>query len=102
MLIFCGPHLVLDHLVEWHGTDTPLKGECLQLLNGTVNMLCSDKFNSSSLPDHSHSSQETAIAVLTVKNTIKKRAAETDMPTKEIVADSLRSLDFEEINKLNC
>ena len=43
---------------------------------------------SSSLPTHSHPSQEATIAVLEVKNSIKKRSAETDMTTKEIVADS--------------
>jgi hypothetical protein len=57
---------------------------------------------SSPLPEHSHSSQEAAIAVLEVKNNIKNRSAETDMPTKEIVADSLGALDFEGVANLNC
>ena len=53
-------------------------------------------------PDHSHPSLGAAIAVFGMKNHIKKRSAETDMPTKEIVADSLGTLDFEGMAKLNC
>ena len=56
---------------------------------------------SSPLPGHSHPSQEAAIAVLGMKNNLKKRSAETDMPTKEIVADSLGTLDFEVMANLN-
>ena len=37
-----------------------------------------------------------------MKNHIKKRTAETDMPTKEIVADSLGTFDFEAMANLNC
>ncbi|KAL5247777.1 hypothetical protein ACHWQZ_G019609 [Mnemiopsis leidyi] len=57
---------------------------------------------SSSLPTHSHPSQDATIAVLEVKNSIKKLSAETDMTTKEIVADSLGALDFEGAVNLNC
>ncbi|KAL5256598.1 hypothetical protein ACHWQZ_G011745 [Mnemiopsis leidyi] len=57
---------------------------------------------SSSLPTHYHPSQEATIAVLEVRNSIKKRSAETDLITKEIVADSLGALDFEGVANLNC
>ena len=37
-----------------------------------------------------------------VKNAIKEAAATTDRPTKDIVATSLGTLDFEGMNRLNC
>ena len=56
----------------------------------------------SPLPDHNHRSQEAEIAVLVAKNTIKERAATTDLTTKDIVADTIRTLDFEAMTKINC
>ena len=75
---------------------------CVEQSTCSARITLTDGVLTSSLPDHSHPSQEAAIAVLGVKNTIKKRSAETDMPTKEIVADSLGALDFEGNANLNC
>ena len=49
---------------------------------------------SSPLPDHSQVSNKTAIVVLGMKNNIKKRSAETDMNTNEIVADFLVLVEY--------
>ena len=75
---------------------------CVEQSTCSTRITLTDGFLSSPLPEHSHSSQEAAIAVLQVKNNIKKRSAETDMLTKEIVADSLGALDFEGVANLNC
>ena len=62
---------------------------CVEQSTCSARITLTDGVLSSPIPDHSHPSQEAAIAVLGMKNHIKKRSAETDMPTKEIVADSL-------------
>ena len=75
---------------------------CVEQSTCSARITLTDGVLSSPLPDHSHPSQEAAIAVLGMKNHIKKRSAETDMPTKEIVADSLGTLDFEGMANLDC
>ena len=56
----------------------------------------------SQLPEHVHDSREAEIGVTQVKNAITEAAATTDRPTKDIVATSLGTLDFEGMNCLNC
>ena len=75
---------------------------CVEQSTCSARITLTDGVLSSPLSDHSHPSQEAAIAVLGMKNHIKKRSAGTDMPTKEIVADSLGTLDFEGMANLNC
>ena len=70
---------------------------CAEQSTWSARIPLTDGVLSSPIPDHSHPSQEAAIAVLGMKNHIKKRSAETDMPTKEIVTpkkeDELWCLD---------
>ncbi len=56
----------------------------------------------SPLPDHNHPSQQSEIAVLVAKNTIKTKAATTTIKTHEIVTEAVGSLDLETKSKLNC
>ena len=56
----------------------------------------------SPIPVHSHTSQEAAIEVCKAKNNIKRLASTTDNTTKNIIASSLSTLDYEGVTKLNC
>ena len=57
----------------------------------------------SPVPDHpSHDTQWSETNVHVAKQTLKQRAAETDLPIRLIVAESLSGMNFETRAKLNC
>ena len=57
----------------------------------------------SAVPTHpSHDTQYSETHVHVAKQTLKKRAAQTDLPTKHIVAESVGGMNFETRSKLNC
>ena len=58
--------------------------------------------NSSQTPNHNHAEQRAEIVVHRLKETLKKRAATTDLSTKEIVAEAIAELDLECRANLGC
>ena len=57
----------------------------------------------SPIPSHpTHDVQYAETQVRLVKQILKRKAAETDIPIKELVAESLEGMDFETRAKLNC
>ena len=53
-------------------------------------------------PSHSHSAPVAETHVHTVKQNLKRKAVESDLPTKYLVAEAVGGLNFETRAKLNC
>ena len=51
---------------------------------------------------HTHPPTPVENSAHTAKQTLKRKAAETDLPTKHIVADAVGPLSFEAMDKMNC
>ena len=51
---------------------------------------------------HSHPPTPAANSVHTAKQNMKRKASDTDLPTKHLVADAVGPLSFEALSQLNC
>ena len=51
---------------------------------------------------HSHPPTPAENSVFTAKQGLKRKASDTDLPTKHLVADAVGPLSFEALPKLNC
>ena len=63
--------------------------------------LLDDTTVTSSKP-HTHPPTPAENSVHVAKQTLKRKAADTDLPTKHLVADAVGPLSFEALTKLNC
>ena len=61
-----------------------------------------DKQLTSSVPEHNHDVQHAETAVHNAKQGLKKKAAETDLPTKKLTANAVSGMGFETRAKLGC
>ena len=62
-----------------------------------------DKQLASPLPQHTqHETQHAETAVHVAKQTLKRRAAEADLPTKYLAAEAVSGMGFEARTKLGC
>ena len=61
-----------------------------------------DKQLTSPLPQHSHDPSHAENSVYIAKQILKRRAAETDLPTKYLAAESVAGMGFEARSKLGC
>jgi hypothetical protein len=61
-----------------------------------------DKQLTSSVPDHTHDVQHAETVVHIAKQNLKRRAAQSDLPTKFLASEATRGLDFEGRAKINC
>ena len=51
---------------------------------------------------HSHPPTPAENSVFKAKQGLKRKASDTDLPTKHLVADAVEPLSFEALSKLNC
>ena len=51
---------------------------------------------------HSHPPTPAENSVFKAKQGLKRKASDTDLPTKHLVADAVGPLSFEALSKLNC
>ena len=84
------------HATKAHGTHPGrLPGSCIDF--------CSEDDNlASPSPSHSHPAPVAETHVHMVKQGLKRKAAESDVPTKYLVAEAVGRLNFETRAKLNC
>lgn len=61
-----------------------------------------DRQLTSTIPEHSYDVQHSETAVHVAKQTLKRRAAEADHPTKYLVAESVSGMSFETRTKIGC
>mgnify|MGYP001031700624 CR=1 FL=1 len=54
------------------------------------------------LKPHLHPPTPAANSVYTAKQNMKRKASDTDLPTKHLIADAVGPLSFEAMSKLNC
>ena len=91
-VIHDGYRYCLDEKIYWRCTDKTCSGR-LNLVNDTT---------VTSTKPHSHPPTPAENSVFKAKQGLKRKASDTDLPTKHLVADAVGPLYFEALSKLNC